>query len=118
MKTKYYYLLSMLFIAMMSVSLMSCGSDDDDSSSSIIPSGTYIEENGHESELFTMVINGYHIKVTISEYGKVWKTFEGTYKISGNTITITMADGTTESDYFSMSGNRVTIGEIHYIKQQ
>ena len=38
-------------------------------------------------------------------------------KISGNTITITMADGTTESDYFSMSGNRVTIGEIHYIKQ-
>ena len=52
-----------------------------------------------------------------AKYGKVWKTFEGTYKISGNTITITMADGTTESDYFSMSGNRVTIGEIHYIKQ-
>lgn len=102
---------------MMSVSFVSCGSDDDDSSSSIIPSGTYIEENGDEVELFTMVVSGNHIKITITEYGKVWKTYEGTYKISGNTITITLADGTTESDYFSMSGNRVTIGEIHYIKQ-
>lgn len=107
----------MLLIAIMSVSLMSCGSDDDDSSSTMIPSGTYIEENGHESELFTMVVSGYHLKVTITKYGKVWKTYEGTYKISGNTMTITMADGTTESGYFSMNGNRVTIGEIHYIKQ-
>ena len=95
---------------------MSCGSDEDDSSSVVIPSGTYIEENGKAVELFTMVINGYHIKITITEYGKVLKTYEGTYKISGNTITIVLSDGKTENTNFSMNGNRVTIGDIHYIR--
>lgn len=102
-------------MVIMNAGLVSCNSDDDETST-VIPSGTYIEENGDPSELFTMVINGYNIKVTITQNGKVWKTYEGTYKIDGNTIYITTSGGT-ESGYFKMSGNRVTIGEIIYIKQ-
>lgn len=117
MKKHYFYLLTMLMVAMMSVGFVSCGSDDDSSDSNIIPSGTYIEENGKESELFTMVINGYNIKVTITRYGEVWKSFQGTYTISGNTIRIKTSDGNIEEGYFKMSGNRVTIGEITYIRQ-
>ena len=109
---------SIILLAVMMMPLVaSCGSDDDSSDSNIIPSGTYIEENGKESELFTMVINGYNIKVTITRYGEVWKSFQGTYTISGNTIKIKTSDGNIEEGYFKMSGNRVTIGEITYIRQ-
>ena len=107
--------MAIIVMVIMNAGLVSCNSDDDETST-VIPSGTYIEENGDPSELFTMVINGYNIKVTITQNGKVWKTYEGTYKIDGNTIYITTSGGT-ESGYFKMSGNRVTIGEIIYIKQ-
>ncbi len=107
----------LLLVVMMMPLVASCGSDCESSDSNIIPSGTYIEENGKESELFTMVINGYNIKVTITRYGEVWKYFQGTYTISGNTIKIKTSDGNIEEGYFKMSGNRVTIGEITYIRQ-
>lgn len=110
------HLLAIMMATMLSLGFTSCSSDDDETYTSI-PSGTYIEENGDPIELFTMVISGYQIKITITQNGNVWKSFEGKYKIDGNTIYITNSSGETESNYFKMSGNRVTIGEITYIKQ-
>jgi hypothetical protein len=112
-----FYFIAILTMIMLSISNISCSSDDNDKNNpTVIPSGTYVEENGDPSELFTMVVNGYNIKVTITQNGEVWQTFEGTYKINGNTINIVTSSGT-ESGYFYMSDNRVTIGEITYIKQ-
>lgn len=108
---------SMMMLMTMVLPLMAaCGSDDNDDGSSIfIPNGTYVEEYGVEMELFTMYINGNSIKIVITQYGQERKKYVGTYKISGNTIRITTSEGI-ESYSFKMSGNRVTIGDITYIK--
>ena len=109
---------SMIMLVVMALPMMvACGSDsEDDYDATIIPSGTYVEENGREKELYTLVVEGSSLKITVTEYGKVTRVYSGTYRIKKDTIYITMSEGT-ESGYFSMSGNRVTIGEITYIRQ-
>ena len=110
------YLFSvMALIAMMSLTISACSNSDDDSSE-VIPAGTYIEENGHESELFSFVASGNTIRWTCTVYGKVTSVMEGTYTINKNQITIVTKDGT-DTGYYKRDGKRVTIGEITYIKQ-
>ena len=108
-----------MLIALILPTIFACGSDDssDEMDSVAIPSGTYVEENGTPEELYTMVVNGYNITITVTENGRVKDSWSGTYRISGNTITITMSNGTTDSAYFRMNGNKVTIGDITYIKK-
>ena len=99
----------------MSISLVSCSSDNDDSPE-LIPSGTYIEENGHESELFSLVVNGNNVHWTCTSYGKVTSEEDFTYTIKDNQITTVSKHGT-ETYYYKRDGRRITIGEITYIKQ-
>ena len=113
-------IISMLMLmALILLTTFACGSYDssDGIDSVAIPSGTYVEENGTPEELFTMVVNGYNITITTTMHGSVMDSWSGTYRISGNTITITMSDGTTDKAYFRMNGNKVTIGDITYIKK-
>ncbi|MBR5655133.1 MAG: hypothetical protein IKW98_00395 [Prevotella sp.] len=108
--------MTIFMVAIMSVSFMSCSSDDDDNAV-VIPSGTYIEENGDEGELFTLVVNGNNVRWTCTVYGKVESVVDYTYTINGNQITLVSSKYGKETLYFNQKGNRITIGEITYIKQ-
>ena len=98
---------------------VACGSDDESgvSDSIMIPSGKYVEENGLAVELYSMVVDGHNITITVTNNGSVEQSWKGTYRISGNTIILTLSDGTTDSTNFSMNGEKVTIGDITYIRQ-
>ena len=113
------HFMTILMVTMLSMGVISCSKDNNEEETTMIPSGTYVEENGYPEELYTMVVNGNNIKITIYNYDKVEKIFECSYTISGNSITLYNKEThESESGYFSMNGNRVTIGEITYIKQQ
>ena len=108
--------LPFFMVAIMSINFLSCSSNDDDEITSVIPSGTYIEENGDERELFSLVVNGKNVRWTCTVYGKVVSIVDYTYTIEGNQITLVSKNGT-ETMYYKQDGNRITIGEITYIKQ-
>ena len=64
-----YLTLITLVVLFTALSLTSCIKSDDNEE--IIPAGTYIEENGHESELFSFVASGNTVRWTCTVYGKV-----------------------------------------------
>lgn len=113
-KTYFTSLLTIMMVAALSVGFASCSSDDD---SATIPSGSYIEEDGHESELFSLVVNGNTIRWTCTVYGKVASVVDYTYTINGNQITLVSPKSGSETLYFKINGNKITIGEITYVKQ-
>lgn len=117
MKKSFWSILVLVVLALPMIA--ACGSDDDNgvSDAAMIPSGKYIEENGLPKELFSMVVDGHNITITVTVNGIVTDSWKGTYRISGNTITLSFSDGTSETVNFSMSGGKVTIGEITYIRQ-
>ena len=96
------------------LNITSCSKDDD--GAEVIPAGSYIEENGRESELFSFVASGNTVRWTCTVYGKIDSVIDYTYSIKDGIITMTSKNGT-ETAYYSRNGNRVTIGEITYIKQ-
>ena len=114
MKRIYLTLIS-LVVMVTALSLASC-SKSDDNNEELIPAGTYIEENGHESELFSFVASGNTVRWTCTVYGKVDSVIDYTYTIKDGKITMVSKNGT-QTAYYNRNGNRVTIGEITYIKQ-
>ena len=103
-----------MMIALFSVATVSCSSDDE--SDTLIPEGTYVEENGHESELFTLTVKGNTIHWVCTVYGVVESEIDYVYVIKGNQITATY-NGIPETVFYKRDGKRITIGEITYIKQ-
>ena len=114
MKRIYLTMIS-LVVMVTALSLTSC-SKSDDNNEELIPAGTYIEENGHESELFSFVASGNTVRWTCTVYGKVDSVIDYTYTIKDGKITMVSKNGT-QTAYYNRNGNRVTIGEITYIKQ-
>ena len=114
MKRIYLTLIS-LVVLFTALSLTSC-SKSDDNNEELIPAGTYIEENGHESELFSFVASANTVRWTCTVYGKVDSVIDYTYTIKDGKITMVSKNGT-QTAYYNRNGNRVTIGEITYIKQ-
>ena len=108
--------MTIIMVTIMSIGYISCSSDDDNSSD-IIPSGTYIEENGNESELFSLIVNGNNIRWTCTVYGKVDSIIDFTNTIKDNQITLVSSKYGSETQFYNRKGNRITIGEITYIKQ-
>jgi hypothetical protein len=104
-----------LMIALFSVATVSCSSNDDESET-LIPAGTYVEENAHESELFTLTVEGNTIHWVCTVYGVVESEIDYVYVIKGNQITATY-NGIPETVFYKRDGKRITIGEITYIKQ-
>lgn len=111
------YLIAMMMIAMLSFGMTSCSSDDSNDDDSLIPAGTYVEENGDERELFTLVIRGNNIHWICTSYGKVIHEEDYTYTIKGHEIIVRYDNYETETAYYNRNGKRITIGEITYIKQ-
>ena len=103
-----------LMIALFSVATVSCSSDDE--TESLIPEGTYVEENGQESELFTLTVKGNTIHWVCTVYGVVESEIDYVYVIKGNQITA-ISYGETQTAFYKRDGKRITIGEITYIKQ-
>lgn len=98
--------------------MYSCSSSSDDNEDvlEVIPPGYYVEENGDERELFSFVVNGNYVRWTCTVYGKVEEVIDYYYVIHGNKITLSSTEKNVTLDY-KRNGNRVTIGEITYIKQ-
>ncbi|MBQ9677465.1 MAG: hypothetical protein IJV44_04940 [Prevotella sp.] len=116
MKKFQFSVFAMMIMALVCLGFTSCSSDDDESSD-IIPSGTYIEENGDEAELFSLLVNGNNVRWTCTVYGKVESVIDYTYTIKGNIITMVSSKYGTETTSYKRNGNRIIIGEITYIKQ-
>ena len=114
-KERLLHVVIFMMTALFSVASMSCSSDDDENDT-LIPAGTYVEENGHESELFTITVKGNTIHWVCTVFGVVESEIDYVYVIKGNQITATY-NGIPETVYYKRDGKRVTIGEITYIKQ-
>ena len=96
-----------------------CSNNNDDepnSYSTTLPEGTYIEENGIESELFSIVVKGNNIQWTCTVYGVVDSTINYTYTLEGSVITI-YSDKGKETGYYNKTKQSITFGEITYIKK-
>lgn len=100
-------------LAITAFGLTACSNDDKDE---LIPEGYYIEENGIEYELFSLEIKGNTMIWTCTSDGEIENRIKYTYKIEGNKITCISEYGTETSNY-SRKGNKITLGEITYIKQ-
>ena len=50
--------MTILMVTMLSMGNISCSKDNNEEETTMIPSGTYVEENGYPEELYTMVVNG------------------------------------------------------------
>lgn len=111
------YLMAIMMIAMLSFGMTSCSSDDSSDDDSLIPAGTYVEENGDESELFSLIVKGNNIRWICTRYGEVIQQEDYTYSIKGNEITVVSQYNETATGYYKRNGKRITIGEITYIKQ-
>lgn len=111
------YFMAIMMIAMLSFGMTSCSSDDSNDDDSLIPAGTYVEENGDESELFTLIVKGNNIRWICTCYGEVIHKEDYTYTIKGHEIIVRYDNYETETVYYNRSGKRITIGEITYIKQ-
>lgn len=104
-----------MMITLFSIGNVACSRDEEDSDT-LIPEGTYVEENGRESELFTIIVKKNTIHWVCTVYGVVDSEIDYTYVIKGNQITATY-NGKSETVFYKRDGKRVTIGEITYIKQ-
>ncbi|MBP3466800.1 MAG: hypothetical protein J6K01_04215 [Paludibacteraceae bacterium] len=100
-------------LAITAFGLTACSNDDKDE---LIPEGTYIDEDMDPYELFTLNVKGNTMIWTCTSYGEIEEIVEYTYEIKGNKITCISEYGTETSNY-SRKGNKITLGEITYIKQ-
>ena len=82
--------------------------------------GSYIEEDGDESELFTLVVNGENIFMIVTVYGQVVGAHEFTYNLDGDVITLHPRANDSlydemETAYFDKNSGRITWDGITYI---
>lgn len=87
---------------------------------SALPTGSYIEEDGDESELFTLVVNGENIFMIVTVYGQVVGAHEFTYNLDGDVITLHPRANDSlydemETAYFDKNSGRITWDGITYI---
>jgi hypothetical protein len=80
----------------------------------------YIGTEGGVSETGTWVLkfNSPNVTLTASAQGQT-VTMSGTYSVSGNTVTLTLTDedGETDTGTGTISGNKLTIGEMTFTKK-
>lgn len=125
MKTLKYFGMMMLTM-MMAFSMASCGSDKDKddegggggSSSSIVGSWYVVEEDTGVTSYTIMNYksNGTLVVTVVFGYEGEWykSSQSGTYKVSGNQVTINIA-GDTGSGTWSVSGNKLIVdGQTFY----
>lgn len=65
---------------------------------------------------YCFVASGNTVRWTCTFYGKIDSVIDYTYTIKNGIITMVSKNGT-QTAYYNRNGNRVTIGEITYIKQ-
>ena len=119
---KYYYLLMVMFLAVLSVGFASCGDDEDEPKNSSIV-GTWqikaVDDFGTYESLIQFTKNGkWHSVDIYTENGETEVEVEhGTYSISGDKLYITYTDDGedfTETVTYAVKGDKLTLTYMDY----
>lgn len=92
----------------------SCKDDDDDNASSSIV-GTWVLNADYETVTVTFMANGRFTESWTESNGKVG-TDSGSYTYDGKTLTLIYDDGTAESGPVTVSGNKMTVDGLVFIR--